>query len=72
MTFVLRAAHCSYGGFRVTRATRGIIRWRAQSASEQNDQNDDHQYQAEAPAIVMKWRANIEATATEKEDENNQ
>jgi hypothetical protein len=24
------------------------------------------------PAIVMKWRANIEATPTEKEDENNQ
>jgi hypothetical protein len=42
------------------------------SAPEQNDQNHDHQYQAEAPAIVMEWRANIEAATTEKENENNQ
>jgi hypothetical protein len=43
-----------------------------QSAPEQNDQNHDHQYQTEAPAIVMEWRANIEATPTKKENENYQ
>jgi hypothetical protein len=43
-----------------------------QSAPEQNDQKDDHQYQAEAPTIVMEWRANIEATPAEKENQNNQ
>jgi hypothetical protein len=43
-----------------------------QSAPQQNDQNDYHQYQAEAPAIVMEWRTNIEATTTKKENENNQ
>jgi hypothetical protein len=43
-----------------------------QSAPEQNEQKDDHQYQAETPAIVMEWRTNVEATPAEKENENNQ
>jgi hypothetical protein len=43
-----------------------------QSAPEQNDQNDDHKYQAEATPIVVEGRADIETAPTEKENENNQ
>jgi hypothetical protein len=43
-----------------------------QSAPEQKDQNDDDHYQAEAPAIVMVRRTNIETASTEKENQNNQ
>jgi hypothetical protein len=45
---------------------------RFQSASEQNDQNNDQYDQAEAAAIVMEWRTKIETTSTEKQNENNQ
>jgi hypothetical protein len=31
---------------------------------------DDHEYQAKAPAVVMEWRTSIEATTTEKENQN--
>jgi hypothetical protein len=41
-----------------------------QSASEQNDQNNYHHDQAEAPTIVMEWRAKIETTSAEKKNEN--
>jgi hypothetical protein len=41
-----------------------------ESSSEQKDQNNDHQYQAKAPAVVMVWRTSIEATAAEKENQN--
>ena len=41
------------------------------SAPEQHDHNDDHQYQAKAPAVVMEWRASVEATTTEKDNQNN-
>jgi hypothetical protein len=43
-----------------------------QSASEQNDQDNDHHDQAEAATVVVEWRAKIEPTATEKQNENNQ
>ena len=39
-----------------------------QSAPEQKDQNNDHNYQAEASAIVMEWRTHIEATPAEKKN----
>ena len=43
-----------------------------QSAPEQKNQNNDHNYQAEASAIVMERRTHIEATPTEKKNQNNQ
>jgi hypothetical protein len=42
-----------------------------ESAPEQDDQKDDHQYQAKAPTVVMVWRTSIEATTTRKENQNN-
>ena len=43
---------------------------REESAPEQNDQKDDHEYQAQPPPVVMEWRTSIEATTTEKENQN--
>ena len=42
------------------------------SAPEQNDQNNDHHYEADAPTIVMERRPHIESTAAKKENQNNQ
>jgi hypothetical protein len=43
-----------------------------QSASEQDDQNNYHYNQAEAPTIIMEWRTKIKTTSAEKKNENNQ
>ena len=43
-----------------------------ESAPEQHDQEDDHQYQAEAPAEVMVWRTSVETTPAEKENQSNE
>jgi hypothetical protein len=43
-----------------------------ESAPEQQDQNDYQQDQAEAPAVIMIWRAVIKAAPTENENQNNQ
>jgi len=43
-----------------------------QSTPEQQDQNDDQQDQPEATAAIMVWRAVIEASATEHENQKNQ
>ena len=42
------------------------------SASQQNDYNNNDQYRAETPAIIMEWRTHIETTASEQENQNNQ
>jgi hypothetical protein len=42
------------------------------SAPQQKDHNDDYQYRAEPPAIIMVWSAHIETATAEKENQNNQ
>ena len=43
-----------------------------ESAPEQHDQEDDHQYQAKAPAEVVVWRTSVETAPTKKENQNNE
>ena len=43
-----------------------------QSAPQQKDYNNDHQYRAETSAVIMVGRTQIETTATKKENQNNQ
>jgi|ERR1019366_4046189 hypothetical protein len=43
-----------------------------QSAPQQKDYNNDHQYRAEAPTKIMVGSAEIETTATKKENQNDQ
>jgi hypothetical protein len=42
------------------------------SAPQQKDDNNDHQNRAEAPAIIMERRTQIEPTAAEQENQNDQ
>jgi hypothetical protein len=42
------------------------------SAPQQKDHNDDYQYRAKSPAIIMVRSAQIETTAAEKENQNKQ
>jgi hypothetical protein len=44
----------------------------SQSAPQQKDYNNDHQYRAEAPTKIMVGGAEIETTATKKENQNDQ
>jgi hypothetical protein len=54
-------------------ALNGLLRHEpAESAPEQQDQDDYQQDQAEAPAVIMIWRAEIKAAPTENENQNNQ
>jgi hypothetical protein len=51
---------------------RSSGRFREHSAPQQKDHNDDYQYRAEAPTVIMVRSAQIETTAPEKENQNNQ
>jgi hypothetical protein len=44
----------------------------AASAPQQKDYNNDYQYRAEASAIIVEWRTQIETAAAKKENQNNQ
>jgi hypothetical protein len=44
----------------------------AASAPQQKDYNNDHQYRAEAPTIIMEGWTQIETTAAKNENQNNQ
>jgi hypothetical protein len=59
-------AACRLGG------ALGLSDFVGQSAPQQKDHNDDYQYRAESPAIIMVRSAQIETTAAEKENQNNQ
>jgi hypothetical protein len=64
----------SLGGVAVTISR---LPWRPFLASgalapQQKDHDDDDQYRAESPTIIMVWGAQIETTAAEKENQNNQ
>ena len=43
-----------------------------QSAPQQKDDNNDHEYRAEASAIIMEGRPQIESAATKKKNQNHQ
>jgi len=59
---------------RITICVAYIRRGRAtpQSAPEQQDQNDDQQDQPEATAVIMVWRAEIDAAPPENENKKTQ
>jgi hypothetical protein len=59
-------AACRLGG------ALGLSDFVGQSAPQQQDHNDNYQYGAESPAIIMVRSAQIETTAAKKENQNNQ
>jgi hypothetical protein len=42
------------------------------SAPQQKNDNNDHQYRADATTKYMEWSAEIETAATKNENQNNQ
>jgi hypothetical protein len=59
-------AACRLGG------ALGLSDFVGQSAPQQKNHNDNYQYRAESPAIIMVRSAQIETTAAKKENQNNQ